>query len=538
VYTNILKDLYPDVPVVLGGIEASLRRLSHYDYWSDTLMPPILIDAPADILVYGLGEKPIAELVGLLQRGVDIGKIHTIDQTAFRVPGNESPQQKKNWDTQVLDSFETCLEDKEKHAHNFKVIEQESNKYSSDRLIQEAKGWKVVVNPSLPPLSEKEMDAIYDLPFTRLPHPKYKNKEAIPAYEMIRHSINSHRGCFGGCSFCTISAHQGKFVASRSKQSILKEVDQVVQMPDFKGYLSDVGGPSANMWKMKGKFEDMCKKCKRASCLYPSICSNLDTDHSQMIELYKAVRQHPKVKKAFIGSGIRYDYLDHQEEARSGFKEYITEVIKHHVSGRLKVAPEHTSRPVLHLMRKPGYELFKELTHVFKAVNEENGMNQQLIPYFISSHPACKEEDMADVAVKTKDLDFKLEQVQDFTPTPMTLATVIYYTGINPYTNEKPFTAKTQQEKRDQKRFFFWYKPQEQQQIKQRLVQINHPELIDALFGGKNASKADKGKGVKAGGKSRPAKAGNKKKSKPTGKNAASKNLKRKNNENRRNSRR
>lgn len=483
IYTNILKDIYPDVPIVMGGIEGSLRRLAHYDYWSDTLMPSILINANADMLIYGLGEKPIKELVNLLQRGVPIENIQTISQTVFKIPKNEIPATKKNWNTQTLTPYEACLKDKEKHAYNFKIIEEESNKYESDRIVQEAGDFLVVANPSNAPLTEKEMDAVYDLPYTRLPHPKYHNKPAIPAYEMIRHSVNSHRGCFGGCSFCTISAHQGKFVSSRSKKSILSEIEQVTEMPDFKGYISDIGGPSANMWKMKGKIENVCRSCKRASCLFPKVCPNLDTDHSQMTELYKEIRNNPNIKKAFVGSGIRYDYLDHQEIKRSNFQEYITEIITHHVSGRLKVAPEHTSPKVLRMMRKPEFGLFKELKKVFDNVNEKTGMKQQLIPYFISSHPECHEEDMADTAIQTKNMDFKLEQVQDFTPTPMTLATVIYYSGIDPYTGKKMFTAKTEKEKQNQKQFFFWYKPEENKRIKQRLTQINRPDLIANLFG-------------------------------------------------------
>ncbi len=483
VYTNILKKLYPEVPVIIGGIEASLRRLTHYDYWSDQLMPSLLLNAKADLLVYGLGEKPLQEIVDLMQKGVSIEKIQTVNQTAYLISKGTEAATRKNWKSQSLDSYEACLADKEKHAYNFKIIEEESNKYESDRLLQDTGDYTVVVNPSNGPLSEKEMDAVYDLPFTRLPHPKYHNKPPIPAYEMIRHSVNIHRGCFGGCSFCTISAHQGKFVSSRSKESILKEVEQVTKMPDFKGYISDVGGPSANMWKMKGKIENVCRSCKRASCLFPKVCPNLDTDHSQMTELYKEIRKNPAIKKAFIGSGIRYDYLDHQEEERSHFKEYITEVIKHHVSGRLKVAPEHTSPKVLRLMRKPDFDLFKNLKTVFDKVNEESGMKQQLIPYFISSHPICEDEDMADVAIQTKNMDFKLEQVQDFTPTPMTLATVIYYSGIDPYSGKRMFTAKTQTEKKNQKQFFFWYKPEESRNIKQRLTQINRPDLIQQLFG-------------------------------------------------------
>jgi uncharacterized radical SAM protein YgiQ len=483
VYSNILKKLYPDVPLIIGGIEASLRRLSHYDYWSDSYFPSILINSKADLLVYGMGEKPIIEIVELLEKGVPFDKIQTVQQTAFCIENEETPQTKNDWKSITLQSFDDCLKDKVKDAFNIKIIEEESNKYESNRLEQVHGQQKVIINPSNPPMTEKEMDASYDLPYTRLPHPRYHDKPAIPAYDMIRHSVNSHRGCFGGCSFCTISAHQGKFVASRSKESILKEVEQVTRMPDFKGYISDIGGPSANMYKMKGKNEKVCRTCKRPSCLFPAICPNLDTDHSQMIDLYREIRKNPNIKKAFIGSGIRYDYLNHQDVEESKFTEYMTEVIKYHVSGRLKVAPEHTSNKVLRLMRKPGFELFAELKKLFDQVNRDNGMNQQLIPYFISSHPECHEEDMADLAVKTKQLDFRLEQVQDFTPTPMTLATVMYYTGIDPYTDKAVFTAKTQDEKRNQRQFFFWYKPEERQNIKDRLIKMGKRDWIDLLFG-------------------------------------------------------
>ncbi len=482
IYTNILKAIFPDTPVIIGGIEASLRRLAHYDYWSNTLKPSILHEAKADLLVYGMGEKPIKEIVQLLEQGVHISKIQTIYQTAFRLSANEEPQNIQNAKNIELSSFNECSKDKTKHAYNFKIIEEESNKYISNRIIQYNGNEKIVVNPSNPPLTECEMDSIFDLPYTRLPHPKYHKKAPIPAYEMIRHSVNSHRGCFGGCSFCTISAHQGKFVSSRSKESILNELKKVTTMPDFKGYISDIGGPSANMWQMKGIVEDVCRTCKRSSCLFPKVCPNLNTDHTPITELYREARNISVIKKAFVGSGIRYDYLDHQEEERSNFTQYITEIIKHHVSGRLKIAPEHTSPKVLRLMRKPGVELFEKFSRIFNKVNNESGLKQQLIPYFISSHPDCSEEDMAELAVKTKHMNFRLEQVQDFTPTPMTLATVIYYSGINPYTNEKVFTAKSQNEKLNQKQYFFWYKPEERKSIKQRLTQINRPDLINELF--------------------------------------------------------
>ncbi len=486
VYCNILKNLYPDVPLIIGGIEASLRRVTHYDYWSDRLKPSILVDSKADMLFYGMGEKSILEYSRLIQKGIDPKKLTNIPQTAFLTEKGAEQVTNKKWSSIRLYSYEECLEDKKKYAKNFMHIEEESNKVEANVLIQEIGDQQVIVNPPWPPLEEKEIDRFYDLPFTRLPHPRYKNKEEIPAYNMIRHSVNIHRGCFGGCTFCTISAHQGKFIASRSEESVMKEIDKLVLMPDFKGYISDLGGPSANMYKMKGIHEEICRKCKRPSCVFPDVCKNLNIDHKPMLDLYRKVRQHPDVKKAFIGSGIRYDMIlkeTSDPKVNKNNMEYLREVIKYHVSGRLKVAPEHTSDQVLDLMRKPSFKLFYKLNKVFQEINKEEGLNQQLIPYFISSHPGCENVDMANLAVETKKLNFKLEQVQDFTPTPMTLATVIYYTGYHPYTMQKVFTAKSQKEKLAQRKYFFWYQREYHQEIKNELTRLNRKDLLDGLFG-------------------------------------------------------
>lgn len=485
IYSNILKKLYPDVPLVVGGIEASLRRVTHYDYWSDMLKPSILLDSKADLLFYGMGEKSIVEFSRLLKKGVPLNNITTIPQTSFLVDADEKYATKKNWDQFELASHEECLAERKKFARNFMYIEEESNKMEAKKLIQKVGYRKVVVNPPWPTFKEKEIDQVYDLPYTRLPHPRYSNKEAIPAYEMIRHSINIHRGCFGGCTFCTISAHQGKFIASRSEKSVLKEVEQVTNMPDFKGYISDLGGPSANMYKMKGIHEEICKKCKRPSCIFPSVCKNLDTSHKSMLDLYKKVRLHPKVKKAFIGSGIRYDMIldkTGRKETDTSNKQYLREVIKHHVSGRLKVAPEHSSDDVLKFMRKPSFKLFEKLNDEFLKINKEEKLNQQLIPYFISSHPGSKSEDMANLAIQTKNMNFRLEQVQDFTPTPMTLATVVYYSGYHPYTLEKIYTARNKKAKENQRKFFFWYKREFRNSIIQDLKSKGRNDLIAKLF--------------------------------------------------------
>ena len=485
VYSKILKKLFPETPLIIGGIEASLRRVTHYDYWSDKLMPSILIDSGADMLFYGMGEKSITDFARLVQKGVPIKSLTTIPQTSFLVDTDEDYATKKSWDEFELASHEECIADRRKFARNFMYIEEESNKMEARKLTQQVGTKKIVVNPPWPTFNESEIDRVYDLSYTRLPHPRYQNKETIPAYEMIRHSINIHRGCFGGCTFCTISAHQGKFIASRSEKSILKEVEKVTEMPDFKGYISDLGGPSANMYKMKGIHEEICRKCKRPSCIFPTICKNLDTSHKPMLDLYEKVRQNPKIKKAFVGSGIRYDMIlepTGNEETDKANKKYLREVIKHHVSGRLKVAPEHSSDEVLKFMRKPSFALFEKLNDEFNKINKEENLNQQLVPYFISSHPGSKSEDMADLAIKTKQMNFRLEQVQDFTPTPMTLATVVYYSGYHPYTMEKIYTAKNRHDKETQRQFFFWYKNEFKSSIKKELEKKGRTDLTKKLF--------------------------------------------------------
>ncbi|MEZ4958084.1 MAG: YgiQ family radical SAM protein [Saprospiraceae bacterium] len=500
VYTQILKDLYPDVPVLIGGIEASLRRVTHYDYWEDKLFPNILTMSGADMLVYGMGEMPLREIIRLLQKGVPFSSIRTVPQTAILHPKSEPIPKMKRWEDLELNSHETCLADKLAFASNFKHIEQQSNKVEAKRLIQGVGEYNLVINPPYPPMSEQEIDTSFDLPYTRLPHPKYNKRGAIPAYEMIKFSINMHRGCFGGCSFCTISAHQGKFVASRSEESILKEVEKVTQMPDFKGYISDLGGPSANMYKMKGKVQSICDRCVAPSCIHPVICSNLDTSHKPMTDLYRKVDEHPKVKKAFVGSGIRYDLLvdSYNKNNDGSLQEYMDQLVSKHVCGRLKVAPEHTSDSTLKTMRKPSFKHFHEFKKRFDAANKKFGLDQPLIPYFISSHPGSTEEEMANLAAETKDMGFKLEQVQDFTPTPMTVATVIYYTGVHPYTLKPVYTAKTKEEKKRQHLFFFWYKKENYQAIKTKLLALGRLDLIDKLLG-RNKEEKNKKEVVKKG---------------------------------------
>ncbi len=491
-YSRIVRELYPEVPIILGGIEASLRRLTHYDYWQEELQKCILCENGADLITYGMGEKPLTDLC---QRLREAG-IRQLSRPALRQLVADMPQTVVLYNKVeeipdgigqkdiVLHSHEECLRDKRKQAENFRHIEEESNKYHAQRIIQRVDGRYTVVNPPYPPMSQEELDHSFDLPYTRLPHPKYKGKR-IPAFDMIKFSVNLHRGCFGGCAFCTISAHQGKFIVSRSKESILREVEAITRMPDFKGYLSDLGGPSANMYAMRGNDLTLCEQCKRPSCIHPKVCPNLNTDHRPLLDIYRSVDALPQIKKSFIGSGVRYDLLLHQskdEAINRAAREYTRELITHHVSGRLKVAPEHTSPRVLDLMRKPSFEQFYEFKRIFDRINKEEGLNQQIVPYFISSHPGCTEEDMAELATITKSLDFHLEQVQDFTPTPMTVSTEAWYTGLHPYTLQPVFSAKSPQEKLAQRMFFFWYKPEERSKITSALRRMNRPDLIGRLY--------------------------------------------------------
>ena len=443
VYTQILKRLYPDVPVLIGGIEASLRRLTHYDYWEDRLRPSFLVESGADLLTYGMGDRVTVEIARALHNGFNLKRLTRLGQVVYL--SDTVPE-----GALLLHSYEDCVASPKKFGENFVRIETESNRMRAQVLAERVGDRYVVVNPPYPYLTESEMDRSFDLPYTRLPHPRYNGKGRIGAYEMIKHSVNLHRGCFGGCSFCTISAHQGKFISSRSEASILREVERVVQMADFRGNLSDIGGPSANMYRMGGRNRALCAECSRPSCIFPKICPNLDNDHRPLLRLYRKIRQVAGVKHAYVGSGIRYDLFDNSS--------YLDEVVKYHTSGRLKVAPEHTSDRVLNLMRKPSFDRFEALNARFRSVCEREGLPYQLIPYFISSHPGCTEADMRELAEITKRLDFRLEQVQDLTPTPMTLSSVMFFTGVNPYTGEKLYVARTREEKERQKAHFFWYK--------------------------------------------------------------------------------
>lgn len=506
VYTRIIKELFPDAPVILGGIEASLRRLMHYDYWQDRFRPSVLVESGADMITYGMGEQPTLEVARRLLEAVESSDatlgydengtsfctcdtLHQsirhveIPQTVCAYSKNDIPHGIREDDI-VLHSYAESLANPRLHAENFRHIEEESNRIHAQRLLQETDGQWVVVTPPYEPPTQTELDRSYDLPYTRMPHPKYRGKR-IPAYEMIRHSLCLHRGCFGGCAFCTISAHQGKFIVSRSKESILREAEKITQMPDFKGYISDLGGPSANMYMMGGKNRKACEACRRPSCIHPNVCPNLNVDHRPLLEIYRAVDALPAVKRSFIGSGVRYDLLLHDTGnpvLNESSRQYTEELITRHVSGRLKVAPEHTSDHVLNVMRKPSFALFHRFKSIFDDICRRHRLRQQIIPYFISSHPGCTEADMAELACETKRLDFHLEQVQDFTPTPMTLATTCWATGYHPYTGERIFSARTPQEKQAQRMYFFWYKPEERRKILQRLKQLGRHDLIKILF--------------------------------------------------------
>ena len=472
-YAKILKKLYPDVPLMIGGLESSLRRVTHYDYWSDKLKPSILFDTQADLLVYGMGEKPLKEMVRLLKKGVPFSSLHSIPQTAYLAPKGNIPKSNQ-WEDLRLASYEECLASKRTQMENCRKVDIECNKWFQRRILQDVAEQTVVINPAYPPLEYGELDESFEYPYAREPHPRYKKRGNVPAFDMIKFSINTHRGCFGGCSFCAINAHQGKFIASRSRESILREVDLITKMDGFAGTITDLGGPSANMYNMRGRDPSRCQKCARPSCLTPKVCDNMDTHHKEILELYREVRNHPKVKHLFIGSGVRYDMLLQEtddEELRRDHEEYARELIDYHVSGRLKVAPEHTSDEVLKLMRKPSFTLFHKFKEFFDDECKRIGKRQQIIPYFISSHPGCTEADMAELALETKQLGFQLEQVQDFTPTPMTIATEMFYSELTP--DGKPlYVAKTPEQKKSQRQFFFWYIPENRPQIRATLERL------------------------------------------------------------------
>ena len=450
VYTQILKQIYPDIPVIIGGIEASLRRVTHYDYWQDCLKPSVLVDSGADWLCYGMGERTILEFTKAIEAGRNLNDIRKIPQLAFRMDGKS-----KLKDAVILNSYERCCKDKVAFAENFHVIETYANMLQPPVLIEPVGNGYVQINPTWPPATQEEMDSFWDLPFTKLPHPRYKGKH-IPAYEMIKFSVNTHRGCFGGCNFCTIAAHQGKFIQSRSEDSILKEIAALNNLPGFAGNISDVGAPTANMYGMKGKNPELCAVCRRKSCLFPGPCKNMDRSHERLLKLYERIAQLKGIRHAYIGSGIRYDlFLDEKGFVDDTSYPYLKELILEHTSGRLKVAPEHTEDDVLKLMAKPSFRLFERLRDEFDRIVASSGRKCELVPYFISGHPGCGMREMKKLASSPALRGLYMDQVQDFTPTPMTTSSVMFYTGMDPKNLQKVFVERDIERKREQKSFFF-----------------------------------------------------------------------------------
>ena len=450
VYTRILKSLYPDVPVVIGGVEASLRRLAHYDYWSDSLKPSVLVESGADYLCYGMGERPMLELTRAIEARRRVYDIRKIPQIAFYQDGKNYPD-----GALVLSPFENCLEDRKAFARNFHHIETAANMLEPPVIVEPCGGGFVRVNPPYPPATEEEMDSFYDLPYTKLPHPKYRGKR-IPAYDMIKFSITTHRGCFGGCNFCTIAAHQGKFIQERSEGSILREAAALTMLPGFAGNISDLGAPTANMYGMKGKDRERCARCRRKSCLFPSPCDNMDRSHARLLGLYAKVDALKGIRHSYIGSGIRYDlFIDKDGFVDGTSRKYLTELILKHTSGRLKVAPEHTEGHVLALMAKPSFVLFERLRGEFDRICAREGVRMQLVPYFISGHPGCTMEDMERLSRNRYLEGLYMEQVQDFTPTPMTASSVMFYSGLDPKTLKPVFVERDVERKKRQKSFFF-----------------------------------------------------------------------------------
>lgn len=450
VYTKILKRLWPDVPVVIGGVEASLRRLAHYDYWDNSIHPSILVDSGADWLCYGMGERTMLELTRAIESGRNLRQMENIAQLAFYRKGTC-----KLDGALVLHSYERCLEEPRSFAENFHQIEIHANMLTPQTLVEPVGDGYVRVNPPLPPATTEEMDSFWDLPFTKKPHPRYKGKR-IPAYDMIKDSIITHRGCFGGCNFCTIAAHQGKFIQSRSEESILKEVRELAAMPEFRGNISDLGAPTANMYGMHGKDPSRCAVCRRKSCLFPSPCSNMDRNHERVLALYRRVDAVKGIRHSYIGSGVRYDlFLDEKGFVDESGKKYLRELMLHHTSGRLKVAPEHTEDKVLYYMAKPSFRLFERLRAEFDKINREEGTHTELVPYFISSHPGCTLQDMRKLASNKSLRGIWMEQVQDFMPTPMTTSSIMFCTGLDPRTMKEVFVEHDPERKKEQKSLFF-----------------------------------------------------------------------------------
>ena len=478
VYANRAREAYKGVPVIIGGLEASLRRMGHYDYWSDKVRRSVLLDSKADLLIYGMGEKTVVEIAEALDSGLDVSQITWIRGTCYRTNG-EGLENLIMEDCIRLPSFEEINESKKAYAHSFRLQHDNMDAITAKTLIEEYPGNSFVVqNPPQYPLEREELDDIYDLPFENEWHPSYDSLGGIPAFKEIKFSVVSSRGCFGGCSFCAITYHQGRQVRSRSKDSIVKECRALTAKNDFKGYIHDVGGPTAN-FRHPACAKQLTKGvCSNKDCLYPGVCKAMKVDHEDYLKVLREVRNLPKVKKVFIRSGIRYDYLMADPKA----DKFIDELVKYHVSGTLKVAPEHISDRVLYYMRKPGKDVFLNFVDKYTEANERLGLRQYLIPYLISSHPGSTLEDAVELALFLKDYGFVPDQVQDFYPTPGTMATCMYYTGIDPMTMKPVYVAKDMEEKKMQRALIHYNKPENRGTVIKALKKAGREDLINVLL--------------------------------------------------------
>ncbi len=474
VYSNLLRQAMPGVPIVLGGIEASLRRIAHYDYWSDSVRRSVLLDAKADLLVFGMGERPIWEVARRLNEGEPISALRDIRGTAHvRGKGEweDLPQSRFVRDGKVLflPSYEEVASDKRKFSEMSRLFQHETNPGNGRPLVQPHGAQAVYFNPPARPLETSDMDALYDMPFVRAPHWSYDAK--IPAFETVKHSIVTMRGCFGGCTFCSITEHEGRVIQSRSSESVLREIRALRRTGDFNGVITDVGGPTANMYQMKCKSDAIEKACRRVSCVHPGVCENLETDHQPLIQLLRKVRKEPGVKKVFIASGVRYDLAERS-------KEFVDELAKHHTGGQLSVAPEHVDEDVLAKMKKPGAESYERFADMFACASSEAGKEQHLVPYYISGHPGSTLESMISLARYLKKRGIRPRQIQDFIPTPMSMATSMYFTGLDPFTSEPVFTEHELRGKRMQKALLLYWDPAQHDLVREALIKANRRDLI------------------------------------------------------------
>ena len=485
IYTSRLKEAYRDAPVIIGGIEASLRRFAHYDFWEDKVRRSIIFDAKADLLIYGMAERPLLEVVGRLNAGEQIQDIRTVRGTCRVAGKGEGPDDtaplsgaaSSGEREHVLEipSFEDVAADKALFAEAFRLVSREQNPCSARTVVQRHGDRLLVSYPPSLPLSEAEMDAIYALPFEKAPHPSYQ--EQIPAWEQIKTSITTHRGCFGGCAFCAIAMHQGKTIQSRSETSILAEVRELAEKAWFRGSVSDVGGPTANMYGLFCGSAEANRLCRRTSCLFPAICTHLESNDRRAVAMLRKVRTVEGVKHVAVSSGVRYDLMERQAA-------YFQELVGHHVSGLLKVAPEHLAEHITALMHKPGRKAFESFLRRFRDESDRIGKRQQIVPYLISGHPGCRLSDMLELALALKDLGFRVEQVQDFTPTPGSLSTCMYHTGIDPDSGKAVYVPRSDREKGLQKALLLWHQPGERNKVLEALRELNRDDLIPVLLGG------------------------------------------------------